>query len=96
MNEELGLAAQMYGEESDASSAGSGKPVTVEELVQLIMQGITPQQLIEAGIPQQLVDQAVAMAGQMAQQQGPTAGGMSQGGVPTDDQGLAALGQGRM
>jgi hypothetical protein len=93
---EPGLAEQLS-QSSSATQAGSSDQMpTVEELVQLIMQGITPQQLIEAGIPQQLVDQAVAMAGQMAQQQGPTAGGMGQGSIPMDDQGLAAMGQGGM
>ena len=82
--EEVGLAAQQYGE---ASGTGSNKPVTVEELVQLLMSGITPQQLVEAGVPQELVQQAMAMAKQMSQT---AAGPVGQGGVPMSDDGLAA------
>ena len=88
MDEELGLAAQQYGAESGAPSAGSGQPITVEELMQLLMSGITPQQLIEAGVPRQLVDQAIAMLNQ--QTPAPAQGAMGQGGVPMDEQGLAA------
>ena len=91
MDEELGLAAQQYGAESGAPSAGSGQPITVEELMQLLMSGITPQQLIEAGVPRQLVDQAIAMLKQgtaSAASQGAYVSGMAN--TPTDEQGLAA------
>jgi uncharacterized protein (DUF433 family) len=40
---------------------------TVEELAQLLMQGITPEELAEAGVPTQLIQQAITMAQQMAQ-----------------------------
>jgi hypothetical protein len=40
---------------------------TVSELAELLLQGITPEELVNAGVPQQLVEQAMAMA-----QQGPT------------------------
>jgi hypothetical protein len=67
--EEQGLAQQ-------AAAQGAGgmgqQPVTVEELVELLLQGITPEELVNAGVPQQLVEQAMAMAQQMAAQQGPT------------------------
>ncbi len=67
--EEQGLAQQ-------AAAQGAGgigqQPVTVEELVELLLQGITPEELVNAGVPQQLVEQAMAMAQQLAAQQGPT------------------------
>ena len=67
--EEQGLAQQ-------AASNGSGnlgqQQISVEELVELLLQGITPEELVQAGVPQQLVEQAMAMAQQMAAQQGPT------------------------
>jgi hypothetical protein len=80
---EQGLAQQ-------AASTGSGnlgsQQVSVEELVELLLQGITPEELVNAGVPQQLVEQAMAMAQQMAAQQGPT---QAQAGM---EQGLAAQG----
>ena len=65
---EQGLAQQQ-------AMAGSGAPVgtgnvTVEDLVKLLLQGISPQELVNAGVPAQLVEQAVAMAQQMMAQQG--------------------------
>ena len=67
--EEQGLAQQAAAQ--GAGGLGQQMP-SVEELVQLLMQGITPEELVQAGVPQQLVEQAVAMAQQMAAQQGPT------------------------
>ena len=87
MNEELGLAAQQYSAESGVPQEGTGMP-TVDELIQLLINGITPQQLIEAGVPQQLVEQAIAMLNQQAPA-APTQGAMGQGGMPMDEQGLA-------
>jgi hypothetical protein len=73
---EQGLAQQ-------AASTGSGnlgsQQVTVEELVELLLQGITPEELMAAGVPQQLIEQAMGMLQQMSQQ-GPTQqAGMEQG-----------------
>ena len=87
MGEEMGLAAQM-GQQSGAPAAGSGGQMpSVVELAQLLLSGITPQQLVEAGVPQELVQQAMAMAKQMSQT---AAGPVGQGGVPMSDDGLAA------
>ena len=87
MGEEMGLAAQQYSAESGVPQEGTGMP-TVDELIQLLINGITPQQLIEAGVPQQLVEQAIAMLNQQAPA-APTQGAMGQGGTPMDEQGLA-------
>ena len=88
--QEMGLAAQM-GQQSGAPQAGSGGQMpTVEELAQLLLSGITPQQLVEAGVPQQLVEEAMAMVQAMSQTAAGPQGAMGQGGMPMDDQGLAA------
>jgi hypothetical protein len=72
MEEEMGLAQKAAQQNSGAAPA----PITVEELAQLLMQGITPEELAAAGVPTQLIEQAIAMAQQMAQapqqQMGPT------------------------
>jgi hypothetical protein len=67
--EEQGLAQQAAAQ--GAGGMGQQMP-TVEELAALLLQGITPEELVNAGVPQQLVEQAMAMAQQMAAQQGPT------------------------
>jgi len=81
--EEQGLAQQAAAQ--GAGGMGQQMP-SVEELVELLLQGITPEELVNAGVPQQLVEQAMAMAQQMAAQQGPT---QAQAGM---EQGLAAQG----
>jgi hypothetical protein len=62
--EEMGLAQKAAAD--GAGGMGQQMP-TLEELVQLLMQGITPEELAEAGVPTQLIQQAIAMAQQMAQ-----------------------------
>jgi hypothetical protein len=62
--EEMGLAQKAAAE--GAGSMGQQMP-TVEELAQLLMQGITPEELAAAGVPTQLIEQAIALAKQMAQ-----------------------------
>jgi hypothetical protein len=90
MNEELGLAAQQYGAESGAPSAGSGQPITVEEVAQLLLQGITPEELVAAGVPQGLVQEAMALAKQMSGgAQAPTGSTVGMNSTPMDEHGLA-------
>jgi hypothetical protein len=62
--EEIGLAQKAAAE--GAGGLGQQMP-TVEEIAQLLMQGITPEELAEAGVPTQLIEQAIALAKQMAQ-----------------------------
>jgi transcription initiation factor TFIID subunit TAF12 len=62
--EEMGLAQKAAAD--GAGGLGQQMP-TVEEIAQLLMQGITPEELAEAGVPTQLIQQAIAMAQQMAQ-----------------------------
>lgn len=76
-----GLAQQAAAQ--GVGGAGQQMP-TVQEIAQALMQGITPDQLIQAGIPQELVQQAIQLVRQMqAQQQG------AQGQASQAPQGLA-------
>lgn len=84
--QEMGLAAQM-GQASGNPNAG--QMPSVEELAALLSQGITPQQLQEAGVPVELIKQAIAMLNQQAPA-APTQGAMGQGGMPMGDDGLAS------
>ena len=72
-DDQQGLAQQAAAQ--GAGGAGQQMP-TVQEIAQALMQGITPDQLIQAGIPQELVQQAVQLVQQAQQQQ--QAGGQGQ------------------
>lgn len=67
--EERGLAQQAAAQ----GTGGLGQQMPrAQEIAQLLLQGITPEELVAAGVPMQLIEQAIAIAQQMA------AGGMEQ------------------
>jgi hypothetical protein len=76
-----GLAQQMVG----PAAGGAGQLPTVEEVIQLLMQGIDPQELLQMGIPEELLLQAL----QILEQQAGAAGGGAQPMGPPADAGLA-------
>ena len=47
---------------------GSGQQV-VEEIMMLLQQGVTPEELMQKGVPQEIIEAAMAMLQQMAAQQ---------------------------
>ena len=61
--EEQGLAAQ----------AGQGQDqamMAIQQIVELLMQGVTPEELLQQGVPQELVMKAIEMVkAQQAQKQ---------------------------
>lgn len=83
--QEMGLAAQM-GQQSGNPNAG--QMPSVEEIAALLAQGITPEELQAAGVPVELIKEAMAMLNQQAP--APVQGAMGQGGMPMGDDGLAA------
>lgn len=89
MGEEMGLAAS-YGAQMGQQSGNpnAGQMPSVEEIAALLAQGITPDELQAAGVPVELIKQAIAMLKQQAPMQG---GSMGPSNVPMDEQGLAAL-----
>ena len=61
--EEQGLAAQA-GQGQDAAMQA------ISQIVELLMQGVTPEELLQQGVPQELVMKAIEiMKAQQAQQQ---------------------------
>lgn len=75
---EQGLAEQMAMPQA-AQSQQQGMP-TVEEIIQMLMQGMDPQEMVNMGIPPELIMQAIQIIEQqMVAQQ-----------VPAEQQGLAA------
>lgn len=84
-----GLAASMAG----PAAQGQQMP-TVEEVAALLMQGVDPQELLNAGIPEELIMQAIAfLEQQMVAQQGgamqPTPGPSTPAGQAMSGGGLA-------
>ena len=76
--EEQGLAAQA-GQEQDAAM------MAISQIMELLMQGVTPQALIEQGVPQELVMKAIEIVkAQQGQQQAD-----AQAMAPQQDPGLA-------
>ena len=101
-----GLAAQMGGQPTalpqqigrQAGGQGQqqqrqGNMPSVGEVISLLMQGVDPQKLIEMGVPQELIMQAIQILEQQLAQQ-------EQSNTPTESapeaQGLAAQSAGMM
>lgn len=97
-----GLAAQMSGQptaQPRQMGRGSGQPQqgglpSVEEVIALLMQGVDPQKLIEMGIPQELIMQAIQVLEQQLAGQGQN--GQAQAAPAPQEQGLAAQSAGMM
>jgi hypothetical protein len=61
----VGLAEQM----ANPIASGMQQMPTVEEVIQLLMEGMDPQQLLEMGVPEELLMQALQILEQQMQQQ---------------------------
>lgn len=75
--EELGLAAQM-GQETPAGMGMGSKMdpmVALQEVVEMLRQGATPEELMAAGIPREVIEAALQMLMQETQQ--PQEGGLA-------------------
>lgn len=69
-----GLAGAMAAPQQAPQGMQGGQMPTVDEVVALLMQGIPPEELIQMGVPEQLLMEAIAileqeMAAQSAAQQ---------------------------
>ena len=60
--EEQGLAAQA-GQEQDAAM------MAIQQIVELLMQGVTPEELLQQGVDPKLVEQAILLFRQQQQLQ---------------------------
>ena len=77
--EEDGLAAMM-----SSNPVGGGQPTTqdIDQILQLLQEGTSPQELMAMGIPEQLIEQAIAMlqnAGPQMEDQNQGLGGILAG-----------------
>jgi len=77
------MGAQDAPDQQDTGAQQQG--ITVEDVVKALMQGATPEQLLQAGVPEEMIQQAIQILQQQAQQQG-------QGGQPQQPQGLSQAG----
>ena len=67
-------------QEAAMGAGAGGQEVMIEEVIQLLMQGVQPQELVDAGVPVELIEQAIMIIEQQMQsQQAPTQGGQGQG-----------------
>ena len=85
-----GLAQQM----ASPAAAGMSQMPTVEEIIQLLMEGAQPEELIQAGIPQELIMQAIQILEQQLAQQAPQQAQQQQlppQAGPTGEAGLAQV-----
>lgn len=83
---EQGLAQSMVGAPTQAPQQQNGLP-TVEEIIELLMQGVDPQELVKQGVPPELIMQAIEIieqqmaaeeGQQMQAQQAPAPQGLAQ------------------
>lgn len=87
-----GLAGQLASEPAGGAPTQGGMQggmLSVEEIAALLMQGIDPQELVDQGVPPELIMEAIAlleqqMAAQSAQPSLPAQQ------APVEEQGLAA------
>lgn len=84
---EQGLAQEMA---SQNSGAGQQEMPTVEEVAMLIKQGVPPEELMAAGVPQGLIEDAIALLRQAEQQQAPPTGAQSGNPAASGGGGMAA------
>ena len=81
--EDQGLAAQSQGEQQAGQEAQMQQ--AVQQIVELLMQGVKPEELIQQGVPHELVMKAVEIVkAQQGQQQAD-----AQAMAPGQDPGLA-------
>ncbi len=96
MNEQQGLSAigvdpqqidsQQNIAENPIQEGQAAGGISVEEVIQLLMSGKNPQELAEAGVPVEIIKQAIQIIQQQVQQQQaqdqiPQQGGLSQIGM---------------
>ena len=85
---EQGLAQEMAGQNSGVSQ----EMPTIEEIAMLLSQGVPPEELMAAGVPQSLIEDAIALLKQAQTQQQALTG--AQSGNPAMQQGGQPQGQG--
>jgi len=77
MDEQMGLSQRGMEQQPQQGE------IAIEDVIKALMQGVSPEELIKAGVPAEMVQQAVQMIQQQQQQQqeAPAQGGLSQAGL---------------
>ena len=68
-----GLAQQMAGvpaQQMPPQGGGQEQMAMIEQIIEMLMQGVDPEELIQQGIPPELIMQAIDMLEQQLAQQG--------------------------
>ena len=90
--EEQGLAQQAVGPQQGMEQGNKQQEMQqlVIQVMQLLQQGITPEELLKEGVPQQIIDVAMQLLQQQSGQ-GMEEPMMEEQHTPTEEQGLAQL-----
>jgi len=81
--DENGLAGAYAQEQGIGMAPSTGTPqIAVQDLVNMLKQGITPEELLQQGVPEAMINQALMMLQQEMQQgqiqpQAPQGGGLA-------------------
>ena len=81
--DENGLAGAYAQEQGIGMAPSTGTPqIAVQDLVNMLKQGITPEELLQQGVPEAMINQALMMLQQEIQQgqiqpQAPQGGGLA-------------------
>ena len=81
--DENGLAGAYAQEQGMGMAPSTGTPqIAVQDLVNMLKQGITPEELLQQGVPEAMINQALMMLQQEMQQgqiqpQAPQGGGLA-------------------
>ena len=81
MVQDQGLAAQSAQQPQQGGNLQGAVP-SIEEIVALLMQGIPPEELVQMGVPEEMIMEAISLLEQQLAQQGAA--------QSSPDQGLAA------
>jgi hypothetical protein len=85
MDEQVGLAQQMAGPQQGMGQQGAGQP-TIEQVMQMLAQGASPEELVQMGVPPEMVQAAIeALMGQSQQQMAPEQEGLAGMHMRTDN-----------
>lgn len=68
MMEEQGLAARGVNRQPAMDGSGQGQQM-VQQVAQMLASGISPEELMQKGVPQEVIQAAIAMLEQQAAQQ---------------------------
>jgi len=84
MNEQPQLSAMGQGQAGQGQAPQQPQQGTIEQVIELLMKGATPEELLQMGVPEEMIRQAIELVQQHQAQQE-----QAQGSVPEGLSGMA-------